>query len=59
MSERGLVYGQQEKYGNILKAEAAGSIPRQTVEVTELEVPSVDHPILVIYIFLIVTYIDS
>lgn len=52
MSERGLVYEQQEKYGKILKAEVAGSIPRKTVEVTELEVLSVDHPILVIYIYL-------
>lgn len=58
MSERGLVYEQQEKYGKILKAEVAGSIPRKTVEVTELEVLSVDHPILVIYISLIVIGID-
>lgn len=40
MSERGLADEQQAKSGKILKAEVGGSIPRKTVEVTELEVPS-------------------
>lgn len=40
MSERGLADEQQAKSGKILKAELGGSIPRKTVEVTELEVPS-------------------